>query len=101
MHAAPQTIEPALCPELLHDDVVLRRTVAGQHEVIAPERSLDEQATQLLMLVNGYTPLGALIDTCFPDADIRASVLTLTAHGLIEPVQQHVAWAWQERYETH
>jgi hypothetical protein len=90
MHAV--SIEPT--PSLLHDDVVLRRTVAGQHEVIAPERMLDEQSAQLLMLVNGYTPLGALIDTCFPDADIGASVLRLVGDGLIEPVPRHTAWSW-------
>lgn len=69
--------------DLLGDDVVLRRTVSGQHEAIAPSGQLSPAALRLLLLVNGYTPLGTLVENCMPDADIGLAVRQLAEHGLI------------------
>ncbi len=79
-------IDPLTDLALMNDDVVLRRTSAGQHEVIAPSRLLDGTTQRLLLVVNGFTPLRQLIDACFDDLDIRDALHDLRERRLIEPV---------------
>jgi hypothetical protein len=80
------------CQELAvldaHDlsETVLARTWAGQREVLNAGMRLDPAEHRLLLLVNGYTPLGDLARWFAPGlaADAARSLLDLS---LVAPVE--------------
>ena len=71
----------------LPEDTVLIRTPQGHREVLDESRGLDEPGRRMLLLVNGYTPLGSLADRLQPDADAHASAWGLLEEGLVSRVE--------------
>jgi hypothetical protein len=67
----------------LNDDAVLRRTEAGQREALLDGHPLDDGQRRLLLLVNGYTPLGGLAHRLPQAGDVHAHVAPLIARGLV------------------
>ena len=70
----------------LTDDTILARTSAGQREALVEVRGLDESQRRLLLLVNGFTPLGGLMDRLPQAADLRERMHRLLEDGLVAAV---------------
>lgn len=70
----------------LDDDTVLQRTAAGQREALLDGHALDDGQRRLLLLVNGYTPLGRLAHRLPRGGDVHAHVAPLIERGLVAPV---------------
>ena len=71
-------------PDLFLDDVVYRRTSAGQRALVQSASSLDDASRRFLAIVTGHTPLRALIDLGLDESDVRAAITSLHASALIE-----------------
>ena len=70
----------------LPEDTVLIRTHQGHREVLDESLDLDEARRRMLLLVNGYTPLGSLVERLQPNADAHASAWGLLEDGLVSRV---------------
>jgi hypothetical protein len=69
-------------PNLVHDELVLVRTDAGQDAVFdAPD--LDAPHRRLLRMVNGFTPLGSLTQRLDPHGDWHAAAQALLERRLV------------------
>ena len=66
------------------DDVIYRRTQAGQRELIAGASALTPTARRFLAMVTGHTPLRVLLDMGGDDPDIGATIRDLSSRGLIK-----------------
>lgn len=67
-------------------NAVYRRTVAGQRAAIERPDLLSDDARRVLLLLNGITPLDALLAHGSPLPDAEAVVRQLLSQGLIEAV---------------
>ncbi|MGN6526159.1 MAG: hypothetical protein ACTHL8_07200 [Burkholderiaceae bacterium] len=67
----------------LNDAAVLQRTEAGQREALLDRHPLDDIQRRLLLLVNGYTPLGGLAHRLPQAGDVHAHVAPLIDRGLV------------------
>jgi hypothetical protein len=65
---------------------VYRRTRAGQHAAINRPDLLPAEQRRVLLLVNGETPLDALLAHGAPLPDAPAVLQWLLDKGLVEPV---------------
>ncbi len=70
----------------LTDDMILARTSAGQREALVGVHRLDDSQRRLLLLVNGFTPLGGLMDRLPQAADLRERMRRLLDEGLVATV---------------
>lgn len=70
----------------LTDDTILARTLAGQREALVEGHRLDETQRRLLLLVNGFTPLGGLMGRLPQAADLRERLHRLLEVGLVAAV---------------
>ena len=70
----------------LPEDTVLIRTHQGHREVLDESLDLDESRRRMLLLVNGYTPLGDLAERLPPDSDWSESAWGLLEDGLVTRV---------------
>ena len=70
----------------LTDDTILARTSAGQREALVEIRRLDESQRRLLLLVNGFTPLGGRMDRLPQADDLRERLHRLLDEGLVAAV---------------
>ena len=75
----------------LPEDTVLIRTHQGHREVLDESLDLDEARRRMLLLVNGYTPLGSLVERLQPNADAHASAWGLLEDGLVSRVDPFAA----------
>lgn len=76
--------------EILDDNVVFRRTKAGEQEVLSRARRLSHATQRFLTLVNGNTPLRVLLDLAFSSGHMHDEISYLVQEGLIEPVPTEV-----------
>jgi hypothetical protein len=79
----------------LPEDTVLVRTDEGHREVLAEDRDLDHARRRMLLLVNGYTPLGDLAERLHPEADWAASAWGLLEDGLVSRVDPEFEPEWR------
>ncbi len=79
----------------LPEDTVLVRTDEGHREVLAEGRDLDDAGRRMLLLVNGYTPLGHLAERLQPEADWVASAWGLLEDGLVARVDPELEPEWR------
>lgn len=79
--------------DLIGDDAVFRRTIAGQHELVAPSGRLDALQSWLLAAVTGHTSLQVLADLCGADSEVRTAIVALHAQGLVAFVEPEPLWA--------
>ncbi|AKJ28357.1 hypothetical protein [Caldimonas brevitalea] len=70
--------------EVFSDEMVYQRTVRGQRTLVFSPESLAVPARRFLAMVNGHTPLRALLDLGFPIDDMRPPIYSLVEQGLIE-----------------
>jgi hypothetical protein len=74
-------------PAFAFDDAtVYMRTPGGQREAVFGSRVLSKDQRRLLLMINGYTPLRALVDLCPDVADMIAAIGHLVETDLIAPV---------------
>jgi hypothetical protein len=74
----------------LTDDTILARTLAGQREALVEIHGLDESQRRMLLLVNGFTPLGGLMDRLPQADDLRERMHRLLEEGLVAAVEAAV-----------
>lgn len=85
---------------------VLQRTFEGQRALIIGAVDGDPAGRQLLMLVNGFTPLGHLLRLVQIDAWPAATLSDLMNRGYLQAAEaprsalpRSVRWHWDE--DTH
>ncbi|MBI5336006.1 MAG: hypothetical protein HZB72_15685 [Burkholderiales bacterium] len=71
-----------------HLNAVYRRTSSGQHAAINRPDLLPEAPRRVLLLLNGITPLDALLTHGTPLPQPEAALQWLLDRGLAELVQQ-------------
>ena len=74
----------------LTDDTILARTSAGQREALVGRHPLDDGQRRMLLLVNGFTPLGGLMHRLPPADDLRERMHRLLEDGLVAAVEAAV-----------
>ncbi|MCW7540149.1 hypothetical protein OOT46_20145 [Aquabacterium sp. A7-Y] len=70
--------------EIYSDDAVYQRSLLGQRALVFPSDSLSVAARRFLAMVNGHTPLRALLELGFYGDDMRTPIRLLLEQGLIE-----------------
>lgn len=70
------------------DDAIYARTPAGQREVVFDERKLSGLERRFLLMVNGNTPLRALLDLIGAEGNVAASIRRLVDLGLLDLKEQ-------------
>jgi hypothetical protein len=82
--AVGQAVPTIPLAQLLDDEIVFRRTPAGQREAVLGDGRLDPTATRVLLLVNGVIPLRDLLDMLqLNGGHVGDVILRLVDGGLI------------------
>jgi hypothetical protein len=69
-------------------DMVYRRTVVGQQELVSPSAYLDPDDRRLLGVLTGFTTLDALLALLRPTTAPDQTIARLLELGLVEPVEE-------------
>lgn len=77
-----------ILPAMPSLSAVYRRTSAGQHAAINRPDLLPEDQRRMLLLLNGITPLDALLAHGAPLSQAQATLQWLLDRGLVEPAPQ-------------
>ncbi len=71
---------------------VLVKTAKGWHEIETKELKLPAKLRRLLIMIDGQSTLGEILDRLATlGGDLEAQIMTLTAEGLLAPLQKGMA----------